>query len=215
VAPASHAVFDLDGVIVDSEPAREQATVAYLAGHGVTADPELWAAMMGRRVRELADALAPLVGRSPEQTLVDLESAYWRLAEERVAPMPGLRPAIARLAGAGLPLAVASSGTAAYVEHVLDRLGVRSAFAVVVSGEDVRRGKPDPEIYRLAAERLGAEPAACVAIEDAPHGVAAARAAGMRVVAVPHPLVAGLDLGAADAVVADLEAAAAWILAQT
>jgi HAD superfamily hydrolase (TIGR01509 family) len=201
-------------VIVDSEPARERATTAYLAGHGVSADPELFAAMMGRRVRELADALAPLVGRSPERTLADLEAAYWRLAEERVEPMPGLHRAMERLAGAGLPLAVASSGTRAYVEHVLGRLGVRAAFATVASGEDVSRGKPDPEVYLLAAERLGARPAACVAIEDAPHGVAAARAAGMRVVAVPHPLVAGLDLGAADVVVGDLDAAASWILAR-
>jgi HAD superfamily hydrolase (TIGR01509 family) len=212
VAPPTHAVFDLDGVIVDSEPARERATTAYLARHGVAADPELFTAMMGRRVRELADALAPLVGRSPERTLADLEAAYWRLAEEQVEPMPGLHRAIARLAGAGLPLAVASSGTGAYVEHVLGRLGVRQAFAAVVCGEDVTHGKPDPEVYLLAAARLGAEPAACVAIEDAPHGVAAARAAGMRVVAVPHPLVAAADLAPADAVVADLDAAASWIL---
>jgi beta-phosphoglucomutase-like phosphatase (HAD superfamily) len=82
----------------------------------------------------------------------------------------------------------------------------------VVSGEEVANGKPDPEVYLLAAARLGADPGDCAAVEDAPHGIAAARAAGMRVVAVPHPLTAGLDLSAADAVVADLRAAADWIL---
>jgi beta-phosphoglucomutase-like phosphatase (HAD superfamily) len=89
---------------------------------------------------------------------------------------------------------------------------VVGAFAAVVSGEEVAEGKPAPDVYLLAAERLGADPAACVAVEDAPHGIAAARAAGMRVVAVPHARTRALDLGHADVVVDDLEAAAAWIL---
>jgi HAD superfamily hydrolase (TIGR01509 family) len=126
--------------------------------------------------------------------------------------MPGLHAAVDRLAAAGLPLAVASSGTRAYVDHVLDLLGVRAAFATVVSGEDVHNGKPDPEIYLLAAARLHADPADCVAVEDTTHGIAAAHGAGMRAVAVTHPMNATLDLSAADAVVADLTAAAAWIL---
>jgi beta-phosphoglucomutase-like phosphatase (HAD superfamily) len=83
----------------------------------------------------------------------------------------------------------------------------------VVSGEDVHHGKPDPEIYLLAAERLHADPGDCVAIEDTTHGIAAARAAGMRAVAVTHPMNAALDLTAADAVLPDLAAAADWILA--
>jgi hypothetical protein len=87
-----------------------------------------------------------------------------------------------------------------------------AAFAAVVSGEDVRHGKPDPEIYLLAAERLQADPGDCVAIEDTTHGIAAARGAGMRAVAVTHPMNATLDLSAADAVVADLDAVASWIL---
>jgi HAD superfamily hydrolase (TIGR01509 family) len=212
MAAAGHVVFDLDGVIVDSETARERATVAYLTSHGVPADPELFAAMMGRRVSEMAVALAPLVGRPAEATLADLEAAYWRIAREELAPMPGLHQAVERLAGAGLPLAVASSGTRAYVEHVLTGLGVRTAFGVVVAGEDVTRGKPDPEVYLLAASRLAADPADCVAVEDAPHGVTAAHAAGMRVVAVPNRLTAGLAVGGADVVVGSLEAAADWIL---
>jgi beta-phosphoglucomutase-like phosphatase (HAD superfamily) len=89
---------------------------------------------------------------------------------------------------------------------------VADAFAAVVSGEEVASGKPAPDVYLLAAERLGADPADCVAVEDAPHGIAAARAAGMRVVAVPHARTEALDLSRADVVVADLEAVAAWIL---
>jgi len=206
-------VFDLDGVLVDSEPTHERANAEYLASLGATLDPWLSEAMMGRRVRDLTDAVAPLVGLPPEETFAGRERVFWRLLEAgELRPMPGVRRSLERLAGAGLPLAVASSGTRAYVEHALDRLGLLHAFAAVVSGEEVRNGKPDPEIYLQTAKRLGAEPADCVAVEDAPHGIAAARAAGMRVVAVPHALTAELDLGAADVVVGDLDAATDWIL---
>jgi len=211
---AGHVVFDLDGVIVDSEPTHERATDEYLASLGATVGQDLRDDMMGRRVRELTDAIAARLGLPPEQVLAEREAVFWRLldAGEGLAPMPGLHAAIARLTDAGLPLAVATSGTRAYVEHALVRLDVRGAFKAVVTGEDVVHGKPHPEIYLRAASLLGADPADCAAIEDTVHGVAAARAAGMRVVAVPNALTAGMDLSAADAVVADLEAAAARIL---
>jgi HAD superfamily hydrolase (TIGR01509 family) len=211
--PAEAVAFDLDGVLVDSEPTHERANLEYLAGVGVTLDPALAAAMLGRRVRDLTDAVAEQAGLPPEEAFAGREAVFWRLLQEAPPPpMPGLRPALARLAGAGLRLAVASSGTRAYVAYVLDRLGVAGAFAAVVSGEEVVDGKPDPGVYLLAAERLGADPAACVAVEDAPHGIAAGRAAGMRVVAVPNARTAALDLRQADVVVADLAAAADWII---
>jgi HAD superfamily hydrolase (TIGR01549 family) len=211
---AGHVIFDLDGVIVDSEPVHERATDEYLAGRGVTVDQRLRDDMMGRRVRELTDAIAAQLGLAPQEVLARREAIFWRLLDEGDGPrsMPGLHEAIARLSEAGLPLAVATSGTRAYVEHVLERLGVRGAFKTVVSGEDVVDGKPHPEIYLRAASLLGADPADCVAIEDTVHGVTAARAAGMRVVAVPNALTAGMDFSAADAVAPDLAAAAERIL---
>lgn len=209
---AKQVVFDLDGVMVDSEPVHERANAEYLGRFGVSPDQELLDDMMGRRVRELTDALAERLDLDPERAFADREAIFWRLLDQGLEPMPGLHAAVERLAGAGLPMAVASSGTRAYVDHVLERLRLRAAFAAVVSGEDVRHGKPDPEIYLLAAERLRADPADCVAIEDTTHGIAAAHGAGMRAVAVTHPMNATLDLSAADAVVADLDAAASWIL---
>jgi HAD superfamily hydrolase (TIGR01509 family) len=211
---AGHVVFDLDGVIVDSEPTHERATDEYLASLGATVDQCLRDDMMGRRVRELTDAIAARLGRPPEQVLAGREAIFWRLLREGDGPrpMPGLHRALARLRAAGLPLAVATSGTRAYVRHVLERLEVCGAFEAVVSGEDVVRGKPHPEIYLRAASLLAAAPADCAAVEDTFHGVAAARAAGMRVVAVPNPLTATMDFRAADVVVADLDAAATAIL---
>jgi HAD superfamily hydrolase (TIGR01509 family) len=206
-------VFDLDGVIVDSEPTHERANAEVAAGLGVAVDAELAGAMMGRRVRELTDELARRTGRAPEEVFAGREVVFWRLLEERpLAAMPGLRRALARLAAAGLPLAVASSGTRRYVAHVLDGLGVRGFFGAVISGEDVVHGKPDPEIYLRAAKALRCDPAECAAIEDAPNGVAAASRAGMYVVAVPHELTSAMDFADADAVVADLGAAAAHLL---
>jgi HAD superfamily hydrolase (TIGR01509 family) len=199
--------------VVDSEPTHERANAEWLAGLGTALAPDLAEAMMGRRVRDLTDVIAGQAGLGPDEAFAGREAVFWRLlGEQALPPMPGLHAALVRLAGAGLPLAVASSGTRTYVEHVLERLGVAGAFAAVVSGEEVASGKPAPDVYLLAAERLGAEPADCVAVEDAPPGIAAARAAGMRVVAVPHARTEALDLNRADVVVADLEAAAAWIL---
>jgi sugar-phosphatase len=211
---ARHVVFDLDGVIVDSEPVHERANDEYMAGLGIPRDEALSQDMMGRRVRDLTDVLAKRLGRAPDEVFAEREAVFWRLLEgEGPRPMPGLKAAIARLAAAGLELAVATSGTRAYVDFTLERLGVAAAFRVVVSGEDVTRGKPDPETYLLAAALLGADPAGCVALEDTVHGVTAARAAGMHAVAVPNPLTAGMDFSAADVVMADLEAAAGYVLA--
>jgi HAD superfamily hydrolase (TIGR01509 family) len=184
-----------------------------MASLGIPVDEALREDMMGRRVRELTDALAGRLGRPPDEVFAGREAIFWRLLErDGPRPMPGLEAAIGRLSGAGLELAVATSGTRAYVDLVLERLGVRAAFRAVVSGEDVANGKPDPETYLRAAALLGAGPAECVALEDTFHGVAAARAAGMHAVAVPNALTAGMDFSGADAVVADLEAAADYVL---
>jgi pseudouridine 5'-phosphatase len=211
---ARQVAFDLDGVIADSEPLHERANDLFLERAGAIMDEGLREEMMGRRVRELTDALAAQLGQPPDQVFAEREAIFWELLEgEGVQAMPGLDAALARLGAAALPLAVVSSGTSDYVEFVLRWLGVRGAFQVVVSGEEVRRGKPDPEGYLLAARLLRAEPADCAALEDTVHGIAAARAAGMHAVAIPNALTAEMDFSAADAVVDDLEAAAAYVLA--
>jgi HAD superfamily hydrolase (TIGR01509 family) len=211
---ARHVVFDLDGVIVDSEPIHEQANDEYLASLGARDDPALREDMMGRRVRELTDAIAERLGRPPDEVFAEREAIFWRLlGPGGPRPMPGLEAAIARLSAAGRVLAVVTSGTRAYVDLVLERLGVRAAFKAVVSGEDVTHGKPHPEGYLRVAALLGADPADCVALEDTFHGLTAARAAGMRTVAIPNALTEGMDFSAADAVVADLGAAAEYVLA--
>jgi len=209
-------VFDLDGVIADSEPLHARANAEYFAGLGPgLVDEALLDSMMGRRVRDLTDVVARRSRRPPDEVFAERERVFWRLLEEGLEPRPGVQEAIARLRAAGLTLAVASSGTRGYVAHVLRALGIADRFAAIATGEDVRRGKPAPDVYLLAAERLGVAPGVCAAVEDAPAGVAAARAAGMHVVAVPDGRTVGMDFTGADAVVPDLAGAADWLLALT
>ncbi len=197
-------IFDLDGVLVDTEPwwfdARVEAAAA-VGGRWTTDDevgvkgansPE-WAAAMARR-------LGPEDRVDPAASARDLESAVVDrvVARYRREPPPvidgGVR-AVARLATLG-PLAVASSAHRRVIEAALDALGLASAFEVVVSSDDVGIGKPAPDVYLEAARRLGLPPSRCLVLEDSLAGVQAARAAGMRVVLVPaagHPPAPGAE----------------------
>jgi len=148
------------------------------------------------------------------ETLEALQDRHFaELTERGIAPRPGLSEAVAMLREAGLSLGVVTSGARAYVERALRGLdGVR--FDAVVAKEDVTHTKPHPEPYLAGARRLGVEPARCVALEDAPAGIASARAAGMLAVAVPNEHTAEMDFSEASHVAPDLVAAARWILAR-
>ena len=113
-------------------------------------------------------------------------------------PMRGIAELLAAIRAAGIPAAVASSSPRSWVARGVDLLGIRAFFGAFVSGDDVQRRKPAPDIYLEAARRLGVEPARSVAIEDSSPGIAAARAAGMKTVAIPHWLTEKHDLAGAD-----------------
>ncbi|MGH7904703.1 MAG: HAD family hydrolase [Candidatus Dormibacteraceae bacterium] len=201
-------VFDMDGVIVDSEAVHELATVSYLRHIGVELDVgELTRSMYGRRTLDLSRALAARIGRPAGEVYEGRE-----LIGQDLRPMPGLREAIGRLRRAGIRLALATSATRGYADQVLRALSLTEDFEVAVTGDDVRNGKPDPEIYLLAAFRLAADPTHCAAVEDSPNGVASAAAAGMHAVAVPNDATRGLRFPGAAAVVAGLAGAAEHLL---
>ena len=100
---------------------------------------------------------------------------------------------------------MASSSRGAWIQKVLAELGLERQFDATAGGDEVRRAKPDPDVYLLAARRLGAAPEACVALEDSQHGVRSAKAAGMACIAVPSPLTRQMDFSAADLVVGSLD----------
>jgi len=199
--PRDAGVFDMDGVLLDSEPLHHAAVNQLLAAAG--------------RGPLSFDDYVPYMGTTDEFTWKDLihrfqltePFEYYReryddailkryrcsssLAPGAAALLDGLRRDEVRLA-------VASSSRSAWVETCLEALGIRAYFERIVTGDMVSNSKPDPEIFLLAASRLGTQPEHCFAIEDSPHGVAAAVAAGMFTIAVETPYTRELDTGLAD-----------------
>ena len=182
-------LFDMDGLLVDTEPLwleTETEVMARLGAPWAVEDQEaLLGGSMARAVTfMLARATRPATPRQVEEWLLD--GMLRRAGEGRVVTRPGARELLSSVAAAGLPYALVTSSQRAFAEAVLDGTGFR--FPVVVTGNDVTAVKPDPEPYLLAARLLGVDPVRCVALEDSPTGVASASAAGCAVVAVPSLL---------------------------
>lgn len=203
-------IFDLDGVLVDSEPLYERAFGAYLDSRGRGDQAELFRITIGRRQADFLPELAVALGAEEDELARGLGAALDPLLD-RIEPMPGAAEAVAALRADGRAVALATSSIAGFAAEMLRWLGIEGMFDARVTGEEVERGKPDPTIYLLAAARLGVEPGSCVAIEDAPAGVAAAKAAGMSCIAVPAAADDPTGLHEADALVTDLAAAVAEV----
>jgi HAD superfamily hydrolase (TIGR01509 family) len=203
-------VFDFDGLILDTETCTYETVAEIFAEHGAVLDPAWWQSIIGTADRpHWTEVLAERLGRPVDRAALMARREERRLAILHALPVcDGVAELLDAAAAARVPCAVASSSAAEWVEGHLERLGLRGRFAHVVTSDDVggeiARTKPAPDLFRIAAERLGVPPGRCVALEDSPNGVAAARAAGMAVVAVPGPMTAGADLTAADLVVASL-----------
>jgi HAD superfamily hydrolase (TIGR01509 family) len=181
-------VFDLDGVIVDSEQVWDDVRQIYTREVGGTFTAEATRAMMGMSSPEWSRYMAESLGvpGTPEQINADIVQRM--LERYGAAPplIPGAVDAVARIA-ARWPLAIASSSNAELIEVVLRVAGIDSLFGAAVSSEEVARGKPAPDVYVEAARRLGVEPARCGAVEDSHAGIRSAKGSGMWVVAVPNP----------------------------
>lgn len=181
-------VFDLDGVLIDSEPVWEQVRRQVVAEHGghwaADAQQRLMGMSTGEWARYLSEDLG--VGLPPDAVAALVIERMAARYAERLPLMPGAVEAVRRLA-ARWPLGLASSSPASLIGTVLDAASLRECFATAVSTEQVARGKPAPDVYLAAAERLGRRPGRCAAVEDSSNGLRSAAAAGLRVIAVPHP----------------------------
>lgn len=183
---AGAVIFDMDGVLVLSAKAHWHAWRTVAAEHGIDFDRARFLACNGRTN---ADICALLFGAAADPDLVAAveqrkESAWRRAIAGRVPLAPGCRELLDELARRGLPLALGSSAPAANVDLVLDGGGIRASFAAVVHAGMIARGKPAPDVFLRAAELLAVAPADCVVVEDAPTGLLAAQAAGMRAIGV-------------------------------
>ena len=198
----------MDGLLIDSEPLWRIAEVEALSAVGVPMTEDDALETTGLRTDEV---VALWHGRHPwpEPSKKEVEariiSRLIALARERGELMPGVRETLAAFAAAGYPLAIASSSASEIIAAVLETLGIGGYFRVTQSAEHEPFGKPHPGVYIEAARALGVEPRCCLAFEDSPNGVIAAKAARMTCIAVPDPALAGdRRFGAADLVLGSL-----------
>ncbi len=180
-------IFDMDGVLVDSTEAHYAAWCGLGSEIGVTCTREIFESTFGMHNRQIIPLW--LEREFPDEELDRLswrkEEIYREVAASSIAALPGVRELIDALSReSDFTLAVGSSGPAPNIELVLDFLGVADKFAALSTGDEVRHGKPEPEVFLIAARKLELDPRRCVVIEDAPQGVAAGIAAGAKVVAV-------------------------------
>ena len=181
-------VFDMDGVIVDSEQVWDDVRQAYTREVGASFPPEATRAMMGMSSPEWSAYMAESlnVPGTPEQINADIVERMLARYGEDPPLIAGSVDAVRRI-GARWPLAIASSSNPELIEVVLRAAGIDSLFQTAVSSQEVAHGKPAPDVYVEAVRRLGLTVARCAAVEDSHAGIRSAKAAGLRVVAVPNP----------------------------
>jgi pseudouridine 5'-phosphatase len=200
-------VFDLDGVLIDSEPIFEQAAKRLLGRRGLQWEPQVAHAMMGtpakqafayfRESYQLPESIEELAAESS----VDF---YEALRESPIPLMAGVVDLLDRLQSKNVPLAIATSSSRRYIDRVFGPHGLLQRFGFVLTCEDVEMGKPHPEVYQKAANRLGHAPADMIVLEDSVNGVRAAKAAGARCIALPHERVQKEGLLGADLIIPNL-----------
>jgi HAD superfamily hydrolase (TIGR01509 family) len=187
-ARAEAVVFDMDGVLVDTEHLWDEVREALTEEWGGRYTPDAQEAMMGMSSPEWSRYLHETVGLEPNPETINREVVRRMLVryETDLPVVPGALQAVRRLAEAGLRLAVASSSNRPLIDAVVGRLGLSQYFEVTVSSEEVAHGKPSPDVYLETARRLGVRPKQCIAVEDSASGIQSAQRAGMRVVAYPN-----------------------------
>jgi HAD superfamily hydrolase (TIGR01509 family) len=215
--PIRALIFDMDGLLVDSEDLAAGALRRFLAKHGHEMTDGTMERTLGRRLPEAIAVIRDHYGLTGD--LEDLTGQYDRLRLDalrgNVQPMPGAKQIVRWARDAGIAVALASSSLRTHVDLSLAEAGLAGLFDAEACGDEVTNGKPAPDIFLLAARRLGIDPAACVVLEDAPAGLAAGHAAGMRTIWVPNEKTKDLEAAVPVTLrVANLDAAREWIAAQ-
>jgi beta-phosphoglucomutase family hydrolase len=184
--PVRALIFDMDGTIVDNMRYHEDAWEHLHKTHGLPFDrASFFHHTAGMAVREIVGPLFPEASEDEIAALgKEKELFYQEIYRPHVAAMPGLLDLMARADAAGVAMAVASAAPPGNIALVLDTLGLRSRFATVIAPSQGFRGKPHPDLFLGAAERMGVPPESCLVFEDAPNGIEAAQRAGMRAIAI-------------------------------
>ena len=192
--PVTAVILDMDGLLIDTEPTWRAATFSVFAALGIRLSDDDLLSTTGQPIEDLIPLWRQRAGPKDQRAQRSDAEIADLITDQVVAhviaegqPMPGVARAVELCTRLGLSLAIASSSPPLLIDAVCDRLGL-GGIQVRCSAADETNGKPAPDVYLAAARRLGVSPASCVAIEDSPNGIAAAKAAGMRCVAVPDPL---------------------------
>ncbi len=207
-ASALGVIFDVDGVLVDSYEAHYESWAALAKEAGAAFSREAFTRTFGRTSREVIRECWPanIIKTHGVAALDDRKEAIFRaLIEQHVPIMPGAPALLDALANAGFRLALGSSAPPANIELVRRALDRDHLFSACITGRDVSRGKPDPEVFQLAAERMAVSPANCAVVEDAPAGIEAAHRAGMKAIGFVSTGRNARDLADADLVVTSMD----------
>lgn len=208
--PIEAVIFDFDETIIDLEPQHTAAYEALCRAQGSDYDemPESFRKESGRRIIDDVREMQAHFGwtASEEELFAVRQRLFDDICRQAdLEPMDGVRQAVDAIRATGLPMAITSSAVRSSIEEILERLGMRDAFGLIVDGSEVVHGKPDPEAYLVTARRLGVPGGACLVFEDSHVGVVAAKRAGMLCIAVRNPQAqTRQDLSAADVIVSSL-----------
>lgn len=202
-------IYDLDDLLVDCHISHIAAFNILLKPYGKKLEsisPQIRKTFVGRRVIDICEEIIKAL-----KINVDLQKFYEKRqkiflnsVKKYAKAMPGMKKSLNLFHKNGYKIALASSGTVEYIDLILDKFKIRHLFDVIISGDCVKIGKPNPEIYLKAAEGLGLNPKECVVLEDAENGIAAAKAAGCKCIAVKCPFTLPQNLKKADLSVGSL-----------
>jgi len=200
-------IFDMDGVIIDSEPIQCEIAAEVLRSFG--AEPDI--NEMYEFIGVTNQVMWPVLKERHKldvtvEELLERHQEYKkrRFFQEKLEPIDGIEDLIRDASCRGLKIALATSSPKYFARHILTSTGLMPYFDAMVTADDITRSKPDPEIYLKAAEILGIDTGSCVAIEDAEHGIHAAKRAGMKVIAFANPHSGKQDTSRADFVVSSI-----------
>ncbi len=182
-------IFDMDGLLVDSEPVWAVAETAMMAHRGKQSDPDIQRGLVGLRMRDFLAGMCTAydLAETVADLSVDITARMIELIPQEVIARPGAPELLEYLYQHSVPCAIASSSPMAIIDATVNAQGWNRYFQTHVCGDDVAEGKPAPDIYLEAARRIGFDPALCLALEDSPTGARAAVAAGLTCYAVPDP----------------------------
>lgn len=202
-------IYDLDDLMVDSFTLHRKASEVVLNTYGHSSNElpaDMVSGFVGRRVIDIIKETFEYlkISDNVDEAYSKRNEIFLELVKNELQAMPGLQYSLDFFKHEGFAIALASSGTRRYIDLVLDKFNLNDYFKVIITGQDVQKGKPDPESYIQAAKKLTLPPSACVVLEDATHGIESAKAAGCKCIAIQSHSTPQQDVSKADIVLKSL-----------